>query len=271
MCLKFQGKPLINILNKGLNIRRMNTDFSGKIIIITGSSGLIGKEVVKSLCNLNATVIEFDINDTKNKQSKFIKCDITKPDEIDVKIDLILEEYSRIDGLVNLAYPRTKDWGITEFEEVSFSSWEKNIDMQLNCTFYICQKVLKTMRKQKLGSIVNIGSIYGVVGNDFGMYEGTKGTSGIYSAIKGGIINFTKYLAAYYGQYGVRVNCVSPGGVLDAKKQSSDFIEAYSEKSPMKRLGNPKEIAGPIVFLLSEEASYITGHNLMVDGGWTAI
>ena len=172
--------------------------------------------------------------------------------------------YGRIDGLVNLAYPRTKDWGL-KFEDISLESWRTNVDMQLNSVFYICQQVLEIMKNQHSGSIVNIGSIYGVVGNDFTIYEDYGGTSAAaYSAIKGGIINFTRYLASYYGKYNIRVNCVSPGGILDEKNQHPSFIKRYSDKSPLKRLGNPEEIAPAITFLLSDEAS-ITD---MFNGGW---
>jgi NAD(P)-dependent dehydrogenase (short-subunit alcohol dehydrogenase family) len=108
------------------------------------------------------------------------------------------------------------------------------------------------------------------VGNDFTIYEGYGGTSpAAYAAIKGGLINLTRYLASYFGKYNVRVNCVSPGGIKE--NQHPSFIERYESKSPLKRMANPEEMAPAIMFLLSEDASYITGHNLMVDGGWTAI
>jgi NAD(P)-dependent dehydrogenase (short-subunit alcohol dehydrogenase family) len=117
---------------------------------------------------------------------------------------------------------------------------------------------------------VNISSIYGSVGPDFTVYDGTEMTMpAAYAAIKGGVVNLTRYLAAYYGPYGVRINCVSPGGIFDQQPQS--FVSAYEKKVPMRRMGIPEDIAAPVAFLLSDEAAYITGHNLMVDGGWTAI
>ena len=126
------------------------------------------------------------------------------------------------------------------------------------------------MAVQNSGAIVNIASIYGVVGNDFTLYEEYGGTSpAAYSAIKGGIINFTRYLASYYGKKGIRINCVSPGGIFD--HQNPSFVARYEAKVPMGRLGNPDDIAPSVSFLLSDEAKYITGQNLIVDGGWTCI
>ena len=126
------------------------------------------------------------------------------------------------------------------------------------------------MKSQNSGSIINMGSIYGVVGNDFTIYEGTKLTSAAaYSAIKGGIINFTRYLASYFGKYNIRANCVSPGGIFD--NQNEVFVKNYEHKVPMKRMGSPDDIAPSIAFLLSDDSKYITGQNLIIDGGWTII
>lgn len=244
-----------------------------KVIIVTGSSGLIGTLTVQELLKKGAIVIGADIIAQKHvvQDLDFFLCNTSDKQGIDDLIDFVIKKHHRIDGLVNLAYPRTQDWGV-KFEDIPYHSWQKNVDMQMNAVFYICQQVLEVMKGQESGSIVNIASIYGVVGNDFSLYEDYGGTSpAAYSAIKGGLINFTKYLCSYYGKYNLRINCVSPGGIIDKKNQQPSFIKRYSEKSPMGRMGRPEEIAPAISFLLSDDASFINGHNLMVDGGWTVI
>jgi NAD(P)-dependent dehydrogenase (short-subunit alcohol dehydrogenase family) len=240
-----------------------------KIIMVTGGSGLIGKELVGDINRKGGIAINADIGVETDPENGFIKMDITNDDSIQKGVDLIVKTYGRIDGLVNNAYPRTKDWG-TKFEEIDPDSWRTNVNMQLNSYFVCSQKVLKVMETQRSGALVNIASIYGVVGNDFTLYEEYGGTSpAAYSAIKGGLINFTRYLASYYGKKGIRVNCVSPGGIFD--HQHPSFVSRYEAKVPMGRLGNPDDIAPAVSFLLSEEAKYITGQNLIVDGGWTTI
>lgn len=240
-----------------------------KIIIVTGGSGLIGKELVADIKRKGGISINADIGVETNLKNRTIQMDITNDQSIQTCTDLIVEEFGRIDGLVNSAYARTKDWG-TKFEDIDPESWRTNINMQLNSYFICCQKVLKIMALQKYGAIVNIASIYGVVGNDFTLYEEYGGTSpAAYSAIKGGLINFTRYLASYYGRKGIRVNCVSPGGIFD--NQHPSFVSRYEAKVPMGRLGNPDDIAPAVSFLISDEAKYITGQNLIVDGGWTCI
>lgn len=242
---------------------------NNKIILVTGGSGLIGKELVADINRKGGKAINADFGVETCLKSGTIFMDITNDNSIQNGIDLIVNEFGRIDGLVNNAYPRTKDWGV-KFEDIDPQSWRKNIDMQLNSYFVCSQKVLKIMDNQHYGAIINIASIYGVVGNDFTLYEEYGGTSpAAYSAIKGGIINFTRYLASYYGKKGIRVNCVSPGGIFDHQHHS--FITRYETKVPLGRLGNPDDIAPPVSFLLSDDAKYITGQNLIVDGGWTCI
>jgi len=244
-------------------------NLKNKIIIITGGSGLLGKEIITCLDENLAIVINFEINIKTSDDLKVINCDIT--DQISVKsaIKKVISKFGRIDGLINNAYPRTHDWG-TIFEDIKYDSWKKNIDFQLNSYFYISQQVSKYMIKQQSGSIINIASIYGSVGPDFTLYDNTKMTMpAAYSAIKGGIINFTRYLASYLGKYNINVNTISPGGIYD--NQNSTFVENYNKKVPMKRMGTPKDIAPSVIFLLSDQAKYITGQNLIIDGGWTAI
>lgn len=240
-----------------------------KIIIVTGGSGLLGKAMVADIQKKGGKPINFDINVENKVDEGAVYCDVTNQKSREDAVNKVLEHYGRIDGLVNNAYPRTKDFG-TPFELMSPESLSKNVEWQMNSYILLSQLIITTLKKQRRGSIVNIASIYGVVGNDWTIYENTDMTSAsAYSAIKGGVINFTRYLAALYGPDNIRINSVSPGGILD--NQPEPFVKAYEKKVPMKRMGTPEDIAPAVSFLLSDEARYITGHNLMVDGGWTAI
>ena len=245
------------------------SNLKGKIIVVTGGSGLLGTAMINDLKLKGATVLNFEGNQLDNLNEGIIGCDVTNEISVKRALDLIIDKFGRIDGWVNNAYPRTSDWG-DKFEEISVESWQKNVDFQMNSVFICAQKVLEIMKQQGRGSLVNIASIYGVVGPDFSVYKGTGMTMpAAYSAIKGGVVNFTRYLASYYAPFGVRVNCVSPGGVFN--DQNDIFVKQYENKVPMGRMGKPKEVAGPVSFLLSDESSYVTGHNMLVDGGWAAI
>jgi len=239
----------------------------GKVIIVTGGSGLLGAAFINDIVDEGGIAINADVN---GGNGEFIYTDITKNESIDELLKVVVEKYGKIDGIVNNAYPRTKDWGTT-FEDISFESWRNNFDFQLNSYFYFTQKVLKYMNKSEIkGSIVNIASIYGVVGNDFSLYENLEmNPPAAYSAIKGGLINLSRYLASLYGKNGIRVNCVSPGGIFD--HQPKEFVKRYEDKVPMKRMGAPIDIAPLTSFLLSEKSAYLTGQNICIDGGWTAI
>ena len=240
-----------------------------KVIIVTGGSGLIGQSIVKQVCEEGGIAINADISHSTALSEGLVYCDVTDINSVQDCISTVLNKYGKIDGLVNNAYPRTKDWG-NHFEDIDILSWKANVDMQLNSVFICCQEVLKVLKNQGHGTIVNIASIYGSVGPDFSIYEGTNMTMpAAYSAIKGGVINFTRYLASYYGSYNVRVNCISPGGIYD--NQPSKFVENYERKVPLRRMGLPGDLSPAVAFLLSRESSYITGQNLIIDGGWTAI
>lgn len=252
----------------------------GKVCFVTGGVGLLGTEVTKALAKAGGKVVILDIAEKKAQElTKSLKneggdvefevFDITNLDEIDIRIDKLQKKYSVIDVWVNTAYPKTEDWG-NKVEDLSLESWQKNVDMHLNSYSWTSRKVCLIMKKQKGGSLINFGSIYGVVGNDFTVYEGTTMTSPMaYSAIKGGIINLGRYLASYFGQYNVRVNTICPGGIFD--NQNEAFVKNYSKRTLLKRMGKPEEVTGAVLFLASDASLYVTGTTLMVDGGWTAI
>lgn len=250
------------------------TDLKNKTIIVTGANGLIGREICRDLQAHGSTVVFADIvepdGDNMTAADSFYRLDLSLNSSIDGLVEFTLGRYGRIDGLVNAAYPHTPDWGKYHFEDTPFEHWKKNVELQLNSVFYIDRQVANVMTGQRSGSIVNFGSIYGIVGNDFTIYEDYGGTSPAeYCAIKGGIVNFTRYMASYLGKHNVRVNCVCPGGIRD--RQRPEFVKNYEHRCPMKRMGNPDDIAPLCLFLLSDGSKYITGQIIAADGGWTAI
>jgi NAD(P)-dependent dehydrogenase (short-subunit alcohol dehydrogenase family) len=244
-------------------------NLKNKIIVVVGGSGMLGKEFVKQLKESEGIVINADINEESDLNLFTFKCDITDEKSIAHLISNVLQKFGRIDGWINTAYPRTDDWG-AKIDNISFDSWRKNVDMHLNGYFISSKLAIDAMLLNKNGSLINVASIYGVVGPDFSVYEGTEMTMpAAYSAIKGGLVNLTQYLASYYGKLGIRVNTISPGGIFDNQPES--FLNNYNKKVPLKRMGTPKDIAPAAVYLLSDASSYVTGHNLIIDGGWTAI
>ncbi len=247
---------------------------NGKTAIVTGGAGLIGRGIVKALHEFGAEVYIADIDKNKADEIikdvavKFVYLDITSEDSIQKALTEAIKKSGRIDILVNCAYPRTKDWGM-KFEDIPFSSWKTNLDNHLGGYFLCCQKAAEQMKAKGGGAIINLSSIYGVVAPDFSIYEGTEMTMpAAYSAIKGGIISLTRYIATYYGGYNVRVNTISPGGIFD--NQPKSFVEKYTKKTPLKRMAVPDDVIGAVIFLASDASSYITGQNILIDGGWTA-
>lgn len=251
----------------------MNTSFkplSNKTIVVTGGYGLLGKAFIEDIKNKGGIGISLDISHPTNFELNQIHADVTTENSISKVIKEISQQYGNIDGWVNNAYPRTKDWG-TDFLNLTEESLKTNVDLQMNSYILCCKEIIKHMLDNKVkGSIVNIASIYGIVGNDFTIYEGTDmKIPSPYSAIKGGVINFSRFLASRFGADEIRINTVSPGGIFD--NQPPSFVKEYERKVPMKRMGNPNDIAPAVSFLLSDQAGYITGQNLAVDGGWTSI
>ena len=252
-----------------------------KTIIITGGSGLLGSafSIISARCGANVVII--DINEEKSdklmKQIKekigsdkviYLKCDITSLNDIKKAIDIILNKFGEISVLVNNAYPRNKNYG-KKYGDVTYEDFCENINLHVGGYFLITQQISKIMMKQSYGNIINIGSIYGFAAPRFEIYEGTEMTVPVeYAAIKGAIINLTKYLASYLGKYNIRVNCISPGGVYD--HQPETFVKKYSQKVLLgKRMANVDDLTGALLFLLSDDSKYITGQNIVVDGGWS--
>ena len=247
----------------------MSNKLKNKIIIVTGGNGLLGSAIVKQIKQEGAFCVNFEIKHKTNDDLSNIECDITNKYSVDNALSLVLKKYKRIDGLVNNAYPRSNDWG-NKFEDIKLDSWQQNLEWHLNSYFYLSQQVANQMAKQKKGSIINIASIYGVIAPDFSVYNETNMTTpAAYAAIKGGLINLTRYMASYFGPKQIRVNAISPGGIFD--NQNITFVQNYEKRVPMGRMAKSEDIAPAVTFLLSEESSYITGHNLVIDGGWTSI
>lgn len=251
-----------------------------RVAFVTGGLGLLGKEIIHAFAEAQAKTIILDIDRKKGESLEnkmralgfdvfYEFFDVTDLPHVDEHIENLAKKYNGIDVWVNAAYPKTSDWR-NKVEDLSLDSWRKNVDMHLNSYSWISRKVCLMMKSRKSGSVINFGSIYGVLGSDFNIYKNTNMTTPMaYAAIKGGIINLTRYLASYFGPYNIRVNSICPGGVVHAQKKN--FVKNYADRTPLRRLAKPQEIATVTLFLASEAASYITGSTLMVDGGWSAI
>ena len=259
----------------------------GKTAIVTGGAGLIGQMQCKALSDFGATVVVCDLDLEKsektaselNKNSFATTLDVTKEESVTRVKNAVLSKTKSIDILVNNAAINDiflNDSSILEqsmFENYSLDLWEKSLKVNLTGTFLCCKIFGYEMAKRKKGSIINIASTYGIVGPDQSIYTDETGNqkfykSPAYPAGKGGIINFTRYLAAYWGKENVRVNTLSPGGVENG--QDEYFIKNYSKKTMPGKMAKPEDYSGAIVFLASDASSYMTGANLVIDGGWTA-
>ena len=263
-------------------------DLTGRNIIVTGSSGILGSQYADTLSQAGANVILVDINGKNNNlektlrkkyktNAKFYCTDISIEKNVLSLKKNILTNFKKIDGLINnAAYTnidaiKNSDDITAPFEKFSFELWKKILDVDLSGVFNCCKVFGSQMVKQRKGTIVNIASIYGIVGNDQRIYGNSKINSPVsYAAAKGGIITLTRYLAAYWYGKNIRVNTLTPGGVIDKSYQSKEFIKKYSEKTILGRMARSDEYNGALLFLMSDASSYMTGANLVIDGGWTA-
>lgn len=249
-------------------------DFSNKKVVIAGGNGLLGREVVKAFQEFNAEVIILDIAEKLSEdivlgsKDMYIKCDLTSDKASLETIEKIFSSNSNIVSWINLFYPRSHDWN-KNLKDVNYEWFQKNVDLHMGSYFWISKNVLEKFAAQNTGSLINFASIYGFLGPNFSLYENTQMNNPVaYAAIKGGIINLTRYFATYFGDKNVRVNCISPGGIFDG--QDKTFVEKYSQLTPMKRMGDKNEVAGTAVYLASAASTYVTGQNLIIDGGWSS-
>tara|TARA_B100000315_G_scaffold164043_1_gene152635 strand:- start:6026 stop:6739 length:714 start_codon:yes stop_codon:yes gene_type:complete len=234
-----------------------------KVALITGSESQLGKVYINRLLELNYRIIGFDaFPETENSRIEYFRVDITSQREISSVIEKI---QGNIDVLVNNAGVSV----FSSFEERTEEELDFVMGANLKGTILMIQAVFNRFFKpQKKGCIVNIGSIYGVVAGDMRIYnEEDRRTPEIYGATKAAVINLTKYFAAYMAPYNVRVNCISPGGIFN--HQDSEFVSKYSLKVPMGRMGKETELLSTLEYLVSDESCYVTGQNIVVDGGLT--
>ena len=250
----------------------------GKIVLITGGAGIIGNQIAQALARAGAVVIIAARHVKKcealAKQLQGMglaaesgELDLTKEISIQRLRDGILKQYGRLDVLINNAVARAGG----DLRNSTVANWEVTLRVNAIGLFSACRIFSEPMQAARTGSIINIASIYGIVGANFSIYKGTSLTNPVnYTFAKGGMISLTRYLASYLAPYQVRVNCLSPGG-FKTPETPTEFVSNYLQHVPMGRMLEPGDIDGPLVFLASDASRYVTGQNIAVDGGWTAI
>lgn len=244
-----------------------------KTVVIVGGAGLLGQEFVKSTLKNGANVFVMDScsKDNWNKLNisdvYFISSDITNDESVKSSIDKIAKCSEEIDSLVNSAYPKNINYG-RHFFDVNIADFNGNVAMHLGGYFLTCQQFAKYFKNQGYGNIINVASVYGVIPPRFEIYNGTKMTTPVeYAIIKAGIIHLTKYMAEYLKGSNIRVNCISPGGILN--KQPKSFLKAYKRMSLSKGILDKSDINGTLLYLLSDMSKYVNGQNIIVDDGFS--
>ena len=252
-------------------------EFRDKIVLLTGGSGQIGRVIINHYVDAGAAVLNIDISQpgnsceltessyTEKPQSYFLRADVTKRIDVETTIEKALRITSKVDILINCA-------GIsvfTPFEKRTDDEFHSVMDVNVKGTFLVTQAVSRYMIKEKVkGVILNFGSIYGISAADQRIYgDSGRNSPEVYAISKAGVIHFTRYMARYLSPYGIRVNCLSPGGIF--ANQTPDFVNNYIYKTPLNRMGTPEDLIGGIFYLTSSMSKYVTGQNLIVDGGFT--
>jgi NAD(P)-dependent dehydrogenase (short-subunit alcohol dehydrogenase family) len=267
-------------------------DLTGRVAVVTGGVGLLGVEFCRTVAEAGAAVAIVDLNDSASQavadsltnsgyKALALPTDITQPDSVNSAVDKVLSSFGRLDVLVNSAAldpkfdPEAVNKGITPgaFEDYPLDLWNSALNVNLTGMFLMTQACVKPMIEQgNKGSIINICSTYGLNGPDQRIYikEGKRVAFKpiYYTVTKAGVMGFTKYLAAYYAETEIRVNALTPGGVFN--NHEDYFVKNYSAKTILGRMATKDEMNGALLFLASDASSYMTGNNLVVDGGWTA-
>lgn len=252
-------------------------EFSGKCVVLSGGSGQIGAVIGAAYVAAGARVASLDLvapesvdaarSDTGPASAArplHVRTDITSATEVEAGLDRVSAVYGSIDILINCA-------GIgvfTPMETRTVAEFDAVMDVNLKGTFLMVQAVARGMQRRASGVIVNVGSIYGVSAADQRIYgDSGRNSSEVYAMTKAGVIHFTRYMARYLAPHGIRVNCVSPGGIF--ADQDPAFVANYVHKTPLGRMGNPEDLVGGIFYLTSSLSQYVTGQNLIIDGGFT--
>jgi len=237
-----------------------------KVSIVTGGGSGIGLATAQLFVEEGAQVTVFDIKSPNNEY--LLRVDVTAPHEVESAIQQVLNEYGHLDILVNVAGGSGRKWGDGPADACTLEGWEKTLSLNLDSVFYCCKYALRTMLDQKHGTIVNVSSVLGMVGGDDDFATHAYATS------KGGIISLTRSIASYYAPRGIRANVICPGLIatpMSQRAQESEHIRSrLSQLQPLTGdFGAPGDIAQAALYLASDEASFVTGSVLTVDGGWT--
>jgi NAD(P)-dependent dehydrogenase (short-subunit alcohol dehydrogenase family) len=258
-------------------------DLTDRVAIITGGAGLLASEHALALSEFGATVILADFNEEKCKtsvdelQKQNVKaaakfCDVTKKESWEKLLSDVLYEFGKVDILINNAGFTNQSKSANfdaNFENFPLEDWNAIMNVNLTGAFLGCQIIGKQMLLQGKGSIINIASLYGVVSPNHNMYPGTGISQPVaYSVSKHGVVALTKYVATLWAGKGVRVNALTPGGIFNDHKGL--FLERFKQLNPIGRMSDKTELRGGIVYLASDASSHVVGHNLIIDGGWTA-